>query len=157
MRLIRLASRNGLFAIAFTLLACIPATVFAQAKLGEVSIPVVPSTSSVVLFVAKDQQYFEKEGLSVRIVEFASGAEAERAMAVGATDMGGGGVGSTLIMANKGIQAKNIVLFQKKPAFTLVASNKLDAKPGDLKALKGKTIGVSSPGSLTDLFLRIAL
>ena len=129
----------------------------AQTKLGEVSVSAVPSTSSVVLYVAKDKGYFEKEGLDVRIIEFASGAEAERAMLTGAVDLGGGGVGNTLLMANKGIKAKNVVLFQKKPIFTLVASNKLQAKPGDLKALKGKVIGVSSPGSLTDLFLRIAL
>jgi NitT/TauT family transport system substrate-binding protein len=78
-------------------------------------------------------------------------------MASGAVDMGGGGLGTTLIMANQGIKAKNVVLFQNKSIFTLVASNKLDAKPGDLKALRGKNIGISSPGSLTDLFLRIAL
>lgn len=130
---------------------------WAQEKPAEVSMSVVPSTSAVVLFVARDQGYFEREGLSVRITEFASGAEAERAMVSGAVDMGGGGVGSTLLMANQGIKAKNIVLFQSKPIFTLVASNKLEAKAGDLKSLKGKTIGVSSPGSLTDLFLRIAL
>lgn len=129
----------------------------AQAKLGEVSVSAVPSTSSVVLYVAKDQGYFDKEGLDVRITEFSSGAEAERAMVAGAVDMGGGGLGSTFLMANQGIKAKNVVLFQKKPIFTLVASNKLQAKPGDLKALKGKTIGISGPGSLTDLFLRIAL
>ena len=129
----------------------------AQTKLGEVSVSAVPSTSSVVLYVAKDKGYFEKEGLDVRIIEFASGGEAERAMLTGAVDLGGGGVDNTLLMANKGIKAKNVVLFQKKPIFTLVASNKLQAKPGDLKALKGKVIGVSSPGSLTDLFLRIAL
>jgi NitT/TauT family transport system substrate-binding protein len=129
----------------------------AQTKLGEVSVSVVPSTSAVVLYVARDRGYFAKEGLEVKITEFASGAESERAMASGAVDMGGGGVGTTLIMANQGIKAKNVVLFQNKSIFTLVASNKLDAKPGDLKALRGKNIGISSPGSLTDLFLRIAL
>lgn len=138
-------------------LAALSLPAIAQDKLGEVSMSVVPSTSAVVLFVAKEQGYFEREGLSVKITEFASGAEAERAMVSGAVDMGGGGVGSTLLMANQGIKAKNIVLFQKKPIFTLVASNKLEAKAGDLKSIKGKTLGVSSPGSLTDLFLRIAL
>ena len=87
---------------------------------------VVPSTSAVVLFVARDGGYFEREGLDVRITEFASGAEAERAMVAGAVDMGGGGVGTTLLMANQGIKAKNIVLFQKKPIFTLVVSNKIE-------------------------------
>lgn len=129
----------------------------AQAKLGSATVSVVPSTSAVVLFVARDQGYFEREGLEVKVTEFTSGAEAERAMVAGAVDMGAGGVGTTLLMANQGIKAKNVVLFQKKPIFTLVASNRLDAKAGDLKALKGKTIGISSPGSLTDLFLRIAL
>ncbi|MBL0419091.1 ABC transporter substrate-binding protein [Ramlibacter sp. AW1] len=135
--------------------ASLPA--FAQQKLGSVSISAVPSTSAVVLYVARDQGYFEREGLDVNIKEFTSGAEAERAMLAGAVDMAGGGVGTTMLMANQGIKAKNVVLFQKKPIFTLVASDRVNAKPGDLKALKGKTIGVSSPGSLTDLFLRIAL
>ena len=129
----------------------------AQQKAGSATISVVPSTSAVVLFVARDNGFFEREGLEVKITEFTSGAEAERAMVAGAVDMGGGGVGTTLLMANQGIKAKNVVLFQKKPIFTLVASNRITAKPGDLKALKGKTIGISSPGSLTDLFLRIAL
>jgi NitT/TauT family transport system substrate-binding protein len=129
----------------------------AQQKLGSATISVVPSTSAVVLFVARDGGYFEREGLEAKINEFSSGAEAERAMVAGAVDMGGGGVGTTLLMANQGIKAKNVVLFQKKPIFTLVASNRITAKPGDLKGLKGKTIGISSPGSLTDLFLRIAL
>ncbi len=130
---------------------------FAQQKLGSVSLSVVPSTSAVVLYVARDQGFFEREGLDVKINEFTSGAEAERAMVAGAVDMGAGGVGTTLLMANQGIKAKNVVLFQKKPIFTLLASDRISAKPGDLKALKGRTIGISSPGSLTDLFLRIAL
>jgi NitT/TauT family transport system substrate-binding protein len=142
-------------------LGCIAAAcaspALAQQKVGSATISVVPSTSAVVLFVARDGGYFEREGLAVTITEFTSGAEAERAMVAGAVDMGGGGVGSTLLMANQGIKAKNVVLFQKKPIFTLVASNRITGKPGDLKALKGKTIGISSPGSLTDLFLRIAL
>ena len=142
-------------------LACLAATcatpALAQQKVGSATISVVPSTSAVVLFVARDGGYFEREGLDVKITEFTSGAEAERAMVAGAVDMGGGGVGTTLLMANQGIKAKNVVLFQKKPIFTLVVSNKIKVQPGDLKALKGKTIGISSPGSLTDLFLRIAL
>lgn len=157
MKAIRKRGLGLLAAVAAFGLAWLPVAASAQQKLGEVSVSAVPSTSSVVLFVAKEQGYFEKEGLGVRIVEFASGAEAERAMVTGAVDMGGGGLGSTFLMANQGIKAKNVVLFQKKPIFTLVASNKLDAKPGDMKALKGKTIGISAPGSLTDLFLRIAL
>lgn len=132
-------------------------SIVAADDLGTVTMSVVPSTSSVVLYVARDGGYFERHGLQVDIVEFTSGAEAERAMVAGAVDMGGGGVGSTLIMANQGIEATNIVLFQDKPIFTLVASNDLDAADGDLEALRGKNIGVSSPGSLTDLFLRIAL
>lgn len=153
-----LFNRFGAFVAALTLGgALMSAPVQAQTKLGEVSVSVVPSTSAVVLYVARDKGYFAKEGLDVKITEFASGAESERAMASGAVDMGGGGLGTTLIMANQGIKAKNVVLFQSKSIFTLVASNKLDAKPGDLKALRGKNIGISSPGSLTDLFLRIAL
>src|SRR5690606_11197102 len=70
---------------------------------------------------------------------------------------GGGGVGTTLIMANKGIKARNVVLFQSKSIFTLVAGKESDIQAGDLQSLKGKKIGISSPGSLTDLFLRIAL
>ncbi len=125
--------------------------------LGTVTMSVVPSTSSAVLYVAQDGGYFDKHGLDVEIVEFTSGAEAERAMVAGAVNMGGGGVGSTLIMANQGIEATNIVLFQDKPIFTLVVSSALDVEPGDFSGLKGKNIGISSPGSLTDLFLRIAL
>lgn len=131
--------------------------VAAQQVLGEVSISAVPSTSSVVLYVAEQEGYFDEAGLNVKVVEFTSGAESERAMVSGAVDMGSGGVGTTLIMASKGIKARNVVLFQNKSIFTLVAHEGLDIGPGDLQALKGKKIGVSSPGSLTDLFLRIAL
>ncbi len=144
-------------ALAFAALPLLASPLAAQEKLREVSMSVVPSTSAVVLFVARDQGFFEREGIKANITEFASGAEAERAMVSGAVDMGGGGVGSTLLMANQGIKAKNIVLFQNKPIFTLVASNDLKPDSKDLKSLKGKKIGVSSPGSLTDLFLRIAL
>ncbi|WP_421952969.1 ABC transporter substrate-binding protein [Pelagibacterium sp.] len=87
--------------------------------LGTVTMSVVPSTSSAVLYVAQDGGYFDKHGLDVEIVEFTSGAEAERAMVAGAVNMGGGGVGSTLIMANQGIEATNIVLFQDKPILYL--------------------------------------
>lgn len=142
---------------ALALAAACAGPVLAQQKVGSATISVVPSTSAVVLFVARDGGFFEREGLEVKINEFTSGAEAERAMVAGAVDMGGGGVGTTLLMANQGIKAKNVVLFQKKPIFTLVASSRITGKPGDLKALRGKTIGISSPGSLTDLFLRIAL
>lgn len=147
--------RGGLALIAAAALGV--SSPVAAAELGKVTMSVVPSTSSAVLYVARDQGYFDKHGLEVEIVEFTSGAEAERAMVAGAVDMGGGGVGSTLIMANQGIEATNVVLFQDKPIFTLVTSSTMDIEPGDFQALKGKNIGISSPGSLTDLFLRIAL
>ncbi|WP_211262220.1 ABC transporter substrate-binding protein [Nitriliruptor alkaliphilus] len=126
-------------------------------ELTDVSFSAVPSMTSIGLHVANDLGYFEEEGIRAEIVDFDSGAASEQAMLTGEVDYGAGGVVSTLLMEAAGEDVTNLVLFQSKPIFSFVVRSDLAGEIAGLEDLEGRTVGISSPGSLTDFFARLSL
>lgn len=125
--------------------------------LEKVTFSAVPSTTSIALQVAKDQGFFAEEGIDAEIITFASGAASEQAMVTGEVDFGGGGVGNSLILEAAGADVVNLALFQERSIFTLVVREDLAGEIDSVEDLEGRTVGISSPGSLTDFFARLAL
>ena len=127
----------------------------AQQKVGSTTISVVPSTSAVVLFVARDDGYFEAKAWTSRSPN-SPAAPKPGARWFGAVDMGGGSMGATLLMANQGSRPRTSYCPEKAD----LHAGRVQRDHGKLQrpqGAQGKTIGISSPGSLTDLFLRIPL
>jgi NitT/TauT family transport system substrate-binding protein len=105
------------------------------------------------LSVAERKGYFKDEGLDVEIPDFAGGSKALQAMVGGSADMVSGAYEHTINMAAKKQPIKAVVLQAKYSSIVLLLPKDKAAKykgPADLKGLK---VGVSAPGSSTNMFV----
>jgi NitT/TauT family transport system substrate-binding protein len=105
------------------------------------------------LTVAERKGYFKDEGLEVEIPDFAGGARALQALVGGSADMVSGAYEHTINMAAKKQPIKAVVLQMKYSSIALVMSREKAAKYKSPKDLKGMKIGVTAPGSSTNMFV----
>jgi len=105
------------------------------------------------LTVAERKGYFKDEGLEVEIPDFAGGARALQALVGGSADMVSGAYEHTINMAAKKQPIKAVVLQAKYSSIALVMSKEKAAKYKSGKDLKGMKIGVTAPGSSTNMFV----
>jgi NitT/TauT family transport system substrate-binding protein len=95
--------------------------------------------------------YFKDEGLNVRISNFAGGTRSLEAVVGGSADVVSGSYEHTINMQSKKINFQAFVLSGASPQISIgIASSKAASykSPKDLKGLK---IGVSAPGSSTNM------
>ena len=109
------------------------------------------------LTIAEQRKYFEAEGLEVSVVDFAGGARALQAVVGGSADVGSGAFEHTLNMQAKGQPMRAFVLQGRAPQIVLAVSNKTMANYKTLADLKGKKIGVTAPGSSTNIMANFVL
>ncbi|MGZ5078161.1 MAG: ABC transporter substrate-binding protein [Usitatibacter sp.] len=105
------------------------------------------------LTVAERKGYFRDEGLEVEIPDFAGGAKALQALVGGSADMVSGAYEHTINMAAKKQPIKAVVLQAKYSSIALVMPKDKAAKYKSAKELKGLKIGVTAPGSSTNMFV----
>jgi sulfonate transport system substrate-binding protein len=105
------------------------------------------------LTVAERKGFFKDEGLEVEIPDFAGGARALQALVGGSADMVSGAYEHTINMAAKKQPIKAVVLQMKYSSIALVMSKERAAKYRSPKDLKGLKIGVTAPGSSTNMFV----
>jgi NitT/TauT family transport system substrate-binding protein len=105
------------------------------------------------LTVAERKGYFKEEGLEVEIPDFAGGARALQALVGGSADMVSGAYEHTINMAAKKQPIKAVVLQMKYSAMALAMSKERAAKFNGAKDLKGWKVGVTAPGSSTNMFV----
>ncbi|MFN9806992.1 MAG: ABC transporter substrate-binding protein [Betaproteobacteria bacterium] len=109
------------------------------------------------LTIAEQRKYFEAEGLEVSVVDFAGGARALQAVVGGSADVVSGAFEHTLNMQAKGQPMRAFVLQGRAPQIVLAVSNKTMANYKTLADLKGKKIGVTAPGSSTNIMANFVL
>ena len=105
------------------------------------------------LTIAERQGYFKDEGLEVEIPDFAGGAKALQALVGGSADMVSGAYEHTINMQAKNQPIRAVVLQANYSSIVLLMPKDKAAKykgPADLKGLK---IGVTAPGSSTNMFV----
>jgi len=146
-------------ALAFTLALCAwPAAAQAPEK-PKLAIGVGGKTLFyyLPLTIAERQGYFKAEGLDVEILDFAGGAKALQALLGGSVDVVSGAYEHTISQQAKGQDIEALVL-QGKYAGIVLAMNKAKAQayksPADLKGMK---VGVTAPGSSTNMFVNVLL
>ena len=105
------------------------------------------------LTVAERKGYFKEEGLEVEIPNFAGGSQALRALVGGSADMVSGAYEHTINMVAKKQPIKAVVLQAKYSSIVLLLPKDKAAKYNSAKDLKGLKIGVSAPGSSTNMFV----
>ncbi len=103
------------------------------------------------LTIAEQKKFFEQEGLDVNIVDFAGGARALQAVVGGSADVVSGAFEHNINMQAKGQPMRAFVLQGRAPQIVLAVSNKTMANYKTVADLKGKKIGVTAPGSSTNI------
>ncbi len=109
------------------------------------------------LTIAEQRGYFKAEGLDVSIVDFAGGSQALRAVVGGSADVVSGAFEHTVNMQTKGQRLRAFVLQGRAPQIVLGVSTRTMAGFKTVADLKGKKIGVTAPGSSTNVMVNFIL
>ena len=109
------------------------------------------------LTIAEQLGYFRDEGLQVEISDFAGGAKALQALVGGSADVVSGAYEHTINMQAKGQIITAFVLQGRAPQIVFGVSNKTMPNYKSIADLKGKKIGVTAPGSSTNMVANFVL
>ena len=109
------------------------------------------------LTIAEQLGYFKAEGLDVEISDFAGGARALQAMVGGSADVVSGAYEHTINMQSKNQHIQSFVLMGRAPQIAVGVSTKAIPNYKSLADLRGKKIGVSAPGSSTNMVANLVL
>ncbi|HVE08811.1 MAG TPA: ABC transporter substrate-binding protein, partial [Paraburkholderia sp.] len=97
--------------------------------------------------IASSRGYFKQQGLNVDIGVYSGGAKALQALLGGSADVVAGAYSNTITMAAKGQQLVSFVTQADCPGFVFGVTKANHDKIKSFADLKGKRVGVSSPGS----------
>ena len=109
------------------------------------------------LTIAEQLGYFKAEGLDVTIADFAGGSRALAAVVGGSADVVSGAFEHTVNMQFKGQPMRAFVLQGLAPQIVLGINPKTMASYKTIADLKGKKIGVTAPGSSTNVMVNFVL
>lgn len=109
------------------------------------------------LTIAEQLGYFKDAGLDVTIVDFAGGSRALQAVVGGSADVVSGAFEHTLNMQLKGQPMRAFVLQGAAPQIVLGVNPKTMPNYKSVADLKGKKIGVTAPGSSTNVLANFVL
>jgi NitT/TauT family transport system substrate-binding protein len=109
------------------------------------------------LTIAEQLGYFKAEGLDVTIVDFAGGARALQAVVGGSADVVSGAFEHTVNMQFKGQAMRAFALQGRAPQIVLGVNPKTLGGFKTVADLKGKKIGVTAPGSSTNVMVNFIL
>ncbi|MBX9739555.1 MAG: ABC transporter substrate-binding protein [Beijerinckiaceae bacterium] len=107
------------------------------------------------VFTAREKGYFKAEGLDVEMVDFKGGAPAVQALAGGSIDVCFCAADHVIRLRARRQPALVLVGLDAFHSYALIA--KQDAPYTNLASLKGKRVGITSPGSFTDNTIRYSM
>ncbi len=141
-------------------LGAVPALTFAQ-KPESSKVHIAVGGKALVYYlpltIAEQLGYFKDEGLDVTISDFAGGSKALQAVVGGSADVVSGAFEHTLHMQSKGQDYRAFVLQGRAPMIGFGVSKKNMAGYKTPADLKGKKIGVTAPGSSTNMLVNFFL
>jgi len=105
------------------------------------------------LTIAERLGYFRDEGLEVEINDFPGGAKALQALIGGSADVVSGAFEHTITMQTLGQKVQAFVLQNTNPGISLGIAKARAAEYSWPKDLKGMKIGISAPGSSTQMLV----
>lgn len=118
-------------------------------KIGTVGVPIGP------ILVGINDGSYEKAGLKIQTVSFNSGADAVQAFVGGSLDLNLGGYEHVLNQITNGLDVKAYALLNNGSSYQLLVKN--DSPLKTLTDVKGKILGVTKAGSLSDTTLKEVL
>jgi NitT/TauT family transport system substrate-binding protein len=103
--------------------------------------------------VTRDRGHFKAEGLNIELVYTRGGSQAMQALVGGAVDYAGTSFDVALQAFANGAKISRFASTGRLPLFALAVAPKSKAAITDLKALEGKTVGVSGLGNADHVLL----
>jgi NitT/TauT family transport system substrate-binding protein len=139
--------------IAALALAAAVSSAQAQLEKKDVHIAVGGKTALyyLPLTITERLGYFKDEGLNVRISDFPGGTRSLEAVVGGSADVVAGAYEHTINMQSRKQNFQAFVLTGAAPQITVAISSKLAPSYKSPKDLKGLKVGVSAPGSSTNM------
>ncbi len=127
----------------------------AQVEKREVHIAVGGKTALYYLPLTLTERlgYFKDEGLDVRVSDFPGGTRSLEAVVGGSADVVAGAYEHTINMQSRKLSFQAFVLTGAAPQITIAISNKLASTYKSPKDLKGLKVGISAPGSSTNMVI----
>ena len=113
--------------------------------------------SHLPLTISEQLGYFKAEGLEVDISDFTGGTRALQAVVSGSADVVSGAFEHTINLQSKNQFYQAFVLLGRAPQIALGVSTKTMPGFQSMADLKGKKIGVSAPGSSTNMMASLVL
>ena len=131
----------------------------AQARARKVTIAVGGKAALyyLPLTLAERLGYFNEQDLDVEILDFAGGAKALQAMMGGSADVVAGGFDHVLILRAKQQALQAFTLMVATPSLALAVAKAKAAGYRSARDLKGMKVGVTAPGSSTNIFVNYLL
>src|SRR5436305_7594776 len=135
------------------------ASAHAQIEKRDVHIAVGGKTALYYLPLTLTERlgYFKDEGLNVRISDFPGGTRSLEAVVGGSADVVAGAYEHTINMQARKQNFQAFVLTGAAPQITVAISSKLADKYKSPRDLKGLKVGVSAPGSSTNMVINYVL
>jgi ABC-type nitrate/sulfonate/bicarbonate transport system substrate-binding protein len=139
-----------LLLLAAVALHCDPVQAAEQStKLAPVRIAYVSrSILDMPYIIARDRGFFREEGLQVEFV-FMKAIQTVQAMLAGGVDFGTA-TGTGISAAVNGADVRVVFALTDKPSFDMIAQPAIT----NVQQMRGKKLGISAPGSLTEILAR---
>ncbi|MCZ2401889.1 ABC transporter substrate-binding protein [Paenarthrobacter sp. Z7-10] len=118
---------------------------------GQTLLTYLPTT------LAQQLGYYKDEGVNVELQDLQGGSKALTAMIGGSTQVTSGYYEHTIQMQAKNQSIKAFVNMNLSSGLALVVAPKNEGTIKSIADLKGKNVGVTSPGSSTDMFVKYVL
>ena len=133
----------------------------AQGKLKKAKITLAVGGKAAFYYlpltISEQLGYFKAEGLDLEISDFAGGARALQAVVGGSADVCSGAFEHTINLQAKNQMFQAFVLQGRAPQIAFGVSTKAMPNYKSIADLKGKKIGVSAPGSSTNIMANMVL
>jgi NitT/TauT family transport system substrate-binding protein len=134
---------------------------YAQAKLEKTKVSIAVGGKAAFYYlpltISEQLGYFKAEGLEVEISDFAGGSRALQAVVGGSADVCSGAFEHTINLQAKSQHFQCFVLQGRAPQIAVGVSTKNMPAYKAIADLKGKKIGVSAPGSSTNMVANLVL
>jgi NitT/TauT family transport system substrate-binding protein len=124
---------------------------FAKAETVKIALPVA-SLESLPIYIAQENGYFKKHDVDVDVITSRGGGEAMKAYISGDVNIVATGFPEVGLMRAKGVDVELFFAQTSRVPFGMIARK--DAGVKTVADLKGKTVAVTSPGSLTSNLAR---
>lgn len=109
------------------------------------------------LSIADRLGYFKQEGVDVEIVDFQGGSKSLQAVVGGSADICSGAFEHTVVMQTRGQRMQAFVLQGRAPQCVFAINHHTMKNYKSLADLKGKKVGVTAPGSSSQIMATYCL